>query len=434
MNQKITKSGLCAVGVGLLYYCYEYLLRISPSVMQDDLMQHFNINASLFGAFSAFYYYASTPMQLVVGVVVDKYQIRKVLLIAVLLNALGIFIIAAFDNYNIAKFGRFIEGFASAFAWVSILKLSVLFLPIRWLGFATGIGSVFGFLGAAIGQIAMGFVVQHFGWKIVLQFLAIMGIPLAILVYRVIKSAELRLINNQTYQSTPPIPDKTSDIDFKGWLVRFLIVARKPQIWQAGIIATLLFLPTAVFAELWGVRYMSTIYGFSNTEASSVTAMIFIGWAIGAIVMGILSIICKARIKIIQIGAVFALVVSIILLYVKLPYMWLCLSCMLLGVFSAVQILTFPMGMEVVSSRLAGIAAAFVNFLCMSSGMIFQRVAGQILDWSWDGKITSSGARIYTENNYKIAICIVPISLLTCVIFTMLLKDRKKRINVVRIN
>ena len=51
-------------GIGALYYSYEYLLRISPSVMEPALRSHFNLTASGFGFLSAFYYYAYIPLQI----------------------------------------------------------------------------------------------------------------------------------------------------------------------------------------------------------------------------------------------------------------------------------------------------------------------------------------------------------------------------------
>ena len=132
MNKKISTLAFLAVTMGFLYYCYEYLLRISPSVMQDDLMRYFSINATLFGTFSAFYYYAYTPMQLVVGIMVDKYDVKKVLFLATIVCAIGTTMISYSDSYAIAAAGRFLQGFASAFAWVSILKLGVVFLPAQW--------------------------------------------------------------------------------------------------------------------------------------------------------------------------------------------------------------------------------------------------------------------------------------------------------------
>ena len=41
--------------IGMLFYCYNYFLRVSPSVMQSDLTQTFHITATQFGVLAGFY-------------------------------------------------------------------------------------------------------------------------------------------------------------------------------------------------------------------------------------------------------------------------------------------------------------------------------------------------------------------------------------------
>jgi fucose permease len=64
------------------FYFYEFVLRVSPSVMVDELMTSFGITASAVGVLSAFYLYAYAPMQLPVGLLMDRYGIKKILSLA----------------------------------------------------------------------------------------------------------------------------------------------------------------------------------------------------------------------------------------------------------------------------------------------------------------------------------------------------------------
>ncbi len=43
---------------GVLYYCFAYLLRVYPSVMEDQLRGYFHITAGGFGLLTSFYYFA----------------------------------------------------------------------------------------------------------------------------------------------------------------------------------------------------------------------------------------------------------------------------------------------------------------------------------------------------------------------------------------
>jgi len=64
-------------GIAALFYCYAYFLRAFPSVMSSDIIDHFHMTAGDFGNLTAFYYYAYTPMQLPVGLILDRYGARK---------------------------------------------------------------------------------------------------------------------------------------------------------------------------------------------------------------------------------------------------------------------------------------------------------------------------------------------------------------------
>ena len=78
LRKKLTKSELISawsmIIICAIFYCYEYFLRISPGVMIDQLMAYFNVDAKQIGDIQQAYFYAYTPMQLIVGILVDRYR------------------------------------------------------------------------------------------------------------------------------------------------------------------------------------------------------------------------------------------------------------------------------------------------------------------------------------------------------------------------
>ena len=90
-----TPFGWFLFGLVALFYCYEYLLRIAPSVMSTELMQYYSLNATAFGNLFAVYYYIYTPMQIPVGLMLDRYGSRFLLTFATLICAIGTFVFSA---------------------------------------------------------------------------------------------------------------------------------------------------------------------------------------------------------------------------------------------------------------------------------------------------------------------------------------------------
>ncbi len=154
---------ICALGA--IYYSYEYFLRISPSVMEYPLREHFNLSATGFGLLSAFYYYAYVPLQIPVGVLLDRYGPRVLITLACLICVIGIFMFAGTTDFWIAAAGRFLVGFGSAFAFVGVLKLATIWLPENKLAMVSGLASALGTIGAMIGDNLLGGLVIKVGWR-----------------------------------------------------------------------------------------------------------------------------------------------------------------------------------------------------------------------------------------------------------------------------
>lgn len=124
--------GWIICSLAAIFYCYEYLLRIAPSVMVPELMQAFRANATELGILSAFFYFVYTPMQIVVGLLSDLYGPRRILTIAIITCAIGSYLFSTANILLAAAIGRSLIGFGSAFAFVCILKLAAIWLPQRF--------------------------------------------------------------------------------------------------------------------------------------------------------------------------------------------------------------------------------------------------------------------------------------------------------------
>ena len=96
--------------LGAIFYCYEYILRIEPSVMVPELMRQFSLSAEHFGALTALYYFAYTPMQIAVGMLTDIFGPRRMLTFAVLVCALGSVMFGYTQIVFVAAVGRFFFG------------------------------------------------------------------------------------------------------------------------------------------------------------------------------------------------------------------------------------------------------------------------------------------------------------------------------------
>lgn len=419
-HKKASLFGVFIVVLGALFYCYEYFLRIVPSVMEPDLLQYFMINATLFGTLIGFYYYAYTPMQLVVGVLLDRYKTRNVITFAILCCAIGSLIFATTKTFEMAAIGRFLQGLGSAFAFVGALKLASRWLPIWWFASFSGICTTLGFLGGATGDIFLTHVVQNIGWQNLIHIFVVIGFIFAA-VFWICTTIKLKNPVTFDYSKEPPLTLQRA-------VIQLLMLFRQPYLWVAGILGGLLFLPTIVFADLWGIPYLQEFHGYSLTQAGLACSMIYFGWAVGSPFQGIISNLLHKRLRVIFCGAVLATITGSVVLYASsLSFMNVCILFFLLGIFSSVQCLTFAMGADVCTPQTTAMTMAFINFFVMLSGIFMQSGVGMLLDWNWSG-IMQNGVRYYTSLDYQHAMIVVPISLLLSAILALLIKDKKLRL------
>jgi len=399
--------------VGAIFYCYELLLRIEPSVMMPELMRRFGVTAGAMGMLIAFYYHAYTPMQLAVGILVDRFGTKVMLALAVTACALGSFIFSISGSFYWGAVGRFLVGFGSAFAFVGVLKLAAEWLPKHHFALFTGFATALGMIGAMVGDIGFPFLIQKIGWQATLHVGTGIGVALIPIVWFFIRDTPKWKVAH--------VGSKTT---FKEAFSGFWKMVKNPQMWLAGLVACLFYLSLSVFAELWGIPFLRAVYALSPQAAAFACSMVFAGWLIGAPISGWLSDRTKTRkLPLIFGGFLAAVAIGIIVLkpfQISITLLhWL---LFLFGIFCSVEIICFAVGRENNPIRVAATAVGFTNLLCMIGGVIFQPLVGMLLDLGWHGEIVE-GVRVYTAADFQHAFWILPALILFGTGLSLFLKE-----------
>lgn len=399
--------------LGIIFYSFEFLLRIMPSVMEPQIRGYFLISAEGFGALIGLYYMAYTPMQLVVGVIMDMYGPKRILTFAVAVCTLGNIIFGTAHLVWLAGIGRFMIGFGSAFAFVGALKLASVWLPPnRFATFAGVVGGV-SMVGAMAGDVGMTALVQHLGWQHTVMIGSIVGIVLIPVIWFVI----------QDRQPSVHTTGKTQKVTYRDIFTGYWEIVRNRQIWLSGLVACMLYLALSAFAEIWGIPFLRNAYHFSPQRAAFANSLIFLGWVIGGPLSGWISDKANSRRWPLFIGSVgAALSMSVVLYAPHLSFIGNCGFLLLFGLFTSVELICFAVGYESAPKHVGATAMAFVNMLTMVGGFIFQPLIGKLLDLTWSGE-TLDGIRHYSAHNYRMALTVIPIGMAVSALLTLLLRD-----------
>lgn len=411
--QKASRKSWIVWFFAVLFYFYEFMIQVSPGVMAQDLMHDFNIRATGLGNLSAYYFYSYASMQLVVGILLDSWGPRKLLSLSSVICAVGCYLFAHADGLLQAELSRLLIGAGSACAVISSFKLSTSWFPSQYFGIMTGLTVMTGMLGAIFGEVPLSWAVHSFGWRHSMLGFSIGGIILSILIWTIVHDAP-DVPTNQMYS-------EKSNGESSIWTV-----LKNRQTWLTSIYGGLMFAPTTALGALWGVSWMCTYYSLDRSAAAHIISFLFLGWAVGSPLSGVLANYfgrCKVTM---QGGTILSFIIICLLIFVN---SWSTTSLKLLWFafgFSSSGFLPFmTLIRKQHSYQTAGTAMGFGNGMNMVGGALLQPIIGLFLDQSWEGTIVD-GVRIYSSDGYINALIIVPVLIAISYVILLMIKEESR--------
>lgn len=384
--------------LGAAFYFYKYMLEVSPSVMGADLMRAFDITGAQLGNLTAFYFYAYLIMQIPMGVLLDTYGPRRVTSISLLLCAAGALILVQSKILLVAEIGRFITGAGAAVAAISSMKLTTIWFPPNRFATMAGLMMTAGMLGAVCGEAPLSAAIDYIGWHDSLIYIVYIGIILTALFWFIVK-------DNGPYSVASATEERPTL-----W-TGLVEISKKPQTWMLSLYSGLAFAPVAVFGGLWGVPYLQMAHGFTRTVAAGSVSLIFIGFALGCPLFGWFSDYLGKRKQVIAWGTSISFITILLVLY--LPSLSVSLANVLLFIFGfsiSTFLLCFSMIREINRIAVAATALGLMNAFNALWGALSDPFIGYLLDAGWKGEM-NDGVRIYSLQDYHIAMMVLPIYL-----------------------
>ncbi|MFQ6548119.1 MFS transporter [Aestuariibius sp. 2305UL40-4] len=358
-------SALAALATAGLFFLYEFVARIEPSIATGEISDDLGLSATGFGLISSLFFWTYAPMQLVVGLLLDRYGLRRFVLPAILACASGTAMVGLASTPVVAGAGRVLTGFGASFAFVSALfVVNHWFAPQRF-ALLSGLVNAIGMTGAAIGAVVLTEFVSVFGWR-----QTFVGTGLAGLVLFAFAVVVLH--------------DPPRQAEDKGTLtvLRTLgAVITQGRIWLFAVVGALMYIPINVFGGLWGNAELIADHHLSSMAAETAIAAMFFGMAAGSVAAGALSDWLGNRKWIMLAGSLAAAMIWTLLLYSESGSPVL-LNGMLFaaGLFGGAQMLTFAGARDGQPPSVVGTIVAFVNMIGIGAALLFQPLVGLILD------------------------------------------------------
>src|SRR3990167_8502383 len=398
--------------LGALFFLVDYVIRVSPRVLTPELMRTFHVNAFAVGLFSGYFYYAYISMQIPVGMLVDRFGPKRLLVISILVCALSTLVFSNTHSIAIAYFSRILMGLGAAFAFVGTLKLISLYFAAERFALLAGITQAMGMLGAMIGQGPMGVLYHSVGWRESMHGFSFFFVLLCAFVLIFMKNKK-QLSDHET--------DMHDALVLK-ILPALSAVLKNKQSWLNCLFVGLLYAPSACFGEQWGASFLSANQHILISNAGHETGFMFIGLAIGCPVLGWFSDYLKKRVIVMRVSTIFCLFFLTTVIYGNFSPLYSTIFLFIYGFFNGGIVVSYSMASEINSRRFTGMALGIANMSSVMIGALMIPVVGWILDHFWNGQMLN-GIHYFSPGIYKIAFLALPVVFIIAFVITFYQKE-----------
>ncbi|MFG1941211.1 MFS transporter [Micromonospora tulbaghiae] len=242
--------------VALTAYLTAVFHRSSLGVTGVDAADRFHINAAALATFSVAQLAVYAVMQVPVGVLLDRYGSRRLLLAGGALMVAGQVMFAVAGDVPLAVAARVLVGLGDAMTFISVLRIVAFWFPGRRNPLLVQLTGTVGQLGAVLGAVPLVLLLHRAGWTPAFLTAAALGATVVLLVLVAVRDTP------HAEHATALAPDLAT------------VRCRLAEAWaQPG---TRLGLWThfvtqfsgSVFALLWGYPFLVQGQGFSPTAAA----------------------------------------------------------------------------------------------------------------------------------------------------------------------
>lgn len=380
-------------GLGAALYVFGFFQRVAPAVITRELTSTFGLSATALGNLSAFYFFSYVAMQVPTGILADRWGPRRLLTAGALVAGAGALIFALAPTLAVASAGRLLVGGSVAVAFVGMLKLaSHWFAPGRF-ALASGMALFTGILGAVSGGVPLRLGVDRFGWRPVMAASALASVALAAAIWLVVRD-DPRERGHASHFAGARGPERRTIVSGLREVLRYR------NTWLLSIVPGGIAGALLAFAGLWGVPYLTTVYGMSTAEAAGATSTLLVAWALGGPAFGVASDRFGRR-KPLYAGGVLVVTAGwALLLYAMPPRPLLAPLLVVVGFASGCMMPGFAFAKESVPPALAGTVSGVVNTGVMVGPLVLQPSIGWVLDRFWGGALRE-GARVFDAAAYR---------------------------------
>ncbi|MFF8284348.1 MFS transporter [Streptomyces albus] len=366
-------------GIGVAVYFVAVTFRTSLGVAGIDAAHRFDINASALSSFSILQLLVYAGMQIPVGLLVDKWGTRRILLLGVLLFTAGQFGFALSASYGTALASRALLGCGDAMTFIAVLRLGARWFPARRGPVIAQVAALIGMAGNLVTTLVLARILDVFGWTTTFAGSAAGGLLILLLVIFFLRD------HPKGYEPPSPPPGETSGTGF----IRRQITAawREPGTRVGMWVHFTCQFPGMVFLLLWGMPYLVEAQGLDKGTAGALLTLVVVSNMCCGLVYGQVIARHHAARTPLVLGTVLATAAvwaATIAWPGRAPMWLLVVLCAVLGACGPGSMIGFDFSRPANPPERQGTASGIVNMGGFTASMTTLFAVGVLLDLTGD--------------------------------------------------
>ncbi|MFI8079925.1 nitrate/nitrite transporter [Kitasatospora sp. NPDC086009] len=288
------RAAWLAWSIGVSVYVLAVIHRTSLGVAGLDAADRFAIGASALSTFSILQVLVYAAMQIPVGLLVDRFGPRRVLLLGVLLLSAGQLAFAFSSSFGPALASRAVLGCGDAMTFISVLRIAARWFPAAKNPFVAQLTGLAGMGGNLVTTVVLADALHREGWTPTFTAIALLGVAVFALVALFLREAPAGAPQRAAAAGPGGAP-------LRPGVGRQVRLAWSEPGTRLGLwVHFTTQFPGNAFGLLWGMPYLVEAQGMSRTAAGGLlTLLVLANMSFGLLFGRVLSRTARARMPIV---------------------------------------------------------------------------------------------------------------------------------------
>jgi MFS family permease len=350
------------LAVSVVAFMQTHLHRLGFAPLIPTFVSDLGLTYAAAGTIQTAYFWTYTLVQVPLGVIADRWGVRRVMIACMALLALGAVAFARSESFAAAIAARMLVGLGAAAVWVPAMRLVSEWFPAEERARATGTVSAGGGIGGTVGLLVVPTMAALWGWRWAYAATAVPALVTLVLIALLL-----------------PAPRAGTGAAVASGDVRAVLRAR--ALWPLNLLV--FFSYGAYFSFVTFLpAFLVTVVGASQPQAGAITGLISAGTIASWPLAGWLSDRHGRRkpITLFSQAASAACCAFFALAGAHVGLAGAAIAALATGLLIGGMILPFVMVVELFPPHLAATAAGITNAACFVGGMVLPIVLGRIVD------------------------------------------------------